>query len=175
MNHNKKKTLILGAIISGLFFGVFWFFNQSIEKQMTVQMQQIKQELSLDRRVKVVVPADEKREVRQVKASDISSYQIVPQRKSNLFKNQQYWNVLTREAFSESGMESRLKSGEMKGVLRTPKQFKKQVRRIDQRIEECKKKIRKNPDDAYSRRKLQDLYMLKSMVKILKETSVSHN
>jgi len=115
-----------------------------------------------------------KKEKRTLSSTDLTPYQIVPHRKSRLFKNQQYWDVRTKEAFEQSSVKSRIQEGEVfKGITKTPEEFKQQIRMIDGRIKATKKKIRSDPNDDYARRKLQDLYMLKSTVRALRETLVT--
>jgi len=138
-----------------------------------VQIQKMKEELQLEKALQASSD-EEKKEKHILSPSDLTPYQIAPQRKSRLFKNQQYWDVLTREFLEKSNAMSRVNEGEiLKGIEKTPKEFKQQITMIDERIKEYKKKIRSDPSDDYARRKLQDLYMLKSTVRALREALVS--
>jgi len=167
--------MIVGSSVIVLFIIGVRLINRSIENQLAVQVQKMKEEL-LQEKVEQILSDNKKNQERDLSPSNLTPYQIVPQRKSRLFKNQQYWDVLTKEALERSDAMNRINEGEIfKGIEKTPEEFKQQIRLIDSRIKEYKKKIRSNSNDDYARRKLQDLYMLKSTVRALKETIVIKN
>jgi len=167
--------LFISIFVVFLFFIGIQLINRFIENQLTVQVQKMKEELLLEKAASK--SSDQKKEQKRIlSTSDLTPYQIVPQRKSRLFKNQQYWDVLTKEALEQSDVMSRIQEGEIfKGIQKTPREFRQKIRMIDGRIKEYKKKIRSDPNDDYARRKLQDLYMLKSTVRALKDVIVIKN
>ena len=170
-----NKMLIVSSFAVLLFIIGIRMINKSIESQLTVQVKKMKEELLLEK--SALKSSDQaKKQKRKLNSTNLAPYQIVPLRKSKLFKNQQYWNVLTRNALEQSNALTRIQEGEVfKGITKTPEEFKQQIRLIDGRIKEYKKRIRVDSSDDYARRKLQDLYRLKSMVKALKETLISKN
>jgi len=165
--------LIIGSVAVVLFFVGIRLITQSIDNELTIEVEKIKEELRVAKEVRERLDRANNQK-RVLKSTNLTPYQIVPQRKSRLFKNQQYWDVLTRNALEQSTVTNRIQEGEIfKGITKTPKEFKKEIRMIDGRIKVYKKKIRSDPSDDYARRKLQDLYMLKSTVRVLRETIVS--
>jgi len=176
MSHHKyKKIVLLSVVAMFVFFISFRWINRSIEKQLSVQLQRVKEELLVERSEPEPVQKEEKQK-RPVIPNDLTPYQIVQQRKSKLFKNQQYWDIMTRDALEKSDILSRMQEGEVvKGAAMTPEEYKKRIQLIDERIRDYKRKIRTNPNDDYAQRRLQDMYMLKSTVKILRETVASNN
>lgn len=107
-------------------------------------------------------------------ASDLTPYQIRPQRRSNLFKDQQYWDVTTQKALEQSeSLRSDLAQGIRKGASLTPSDYKEQLKRLEQRIKEYKQEVDRNPGDMVAQQKLQNLYMLKATVKALKDTVIT--
>lgn len=176
MSRKRYYTILsVGLFVMISFFIIFRLINQSIENQLAIQLQKIKKELSQKDPVQIPIQ-NTKKQKRPLSPSDLTSYQIIPHRKSRLFKNQQYWNVMTRNALQQSGIIDNIQTeGIFKGIEKTPEQFKKQIRQIDGRIRKYKQKIRNNPNDEHAKQKLQNLYMIKSTVKALKETIVSSN
>ena len=173
MDRKRYNIIILmGCFVVLLFFISFRAVNRSMEKQITEHMEKIKVDL-LSRQVVQTPPDHEKSQERDLSSSDLTPYQIVPQRKSRLFKNQQYWDVLTKEALEKSDTVRRIQDGGIfKGIKKSPEEFKQQILLIDGRIKEYKQRVRGDPNDDYAQQKLQDLYMLKSTVKALRETIV---
>ena len=164
--------LIVSFFVILLFIIGIHSINKSIEGQLTVQVKKMKEELQLEKAAQARLDQAEKQKW-TLNSTDLTPYQIVPQRKSRLFKNQQYWDVLTKRALEQSSAKSRIQEGEIfKGITKTPEEFKQQIRLIDSRIKAYKKKIRVDSNDDYARRKLQDLYMLKATVRALRETLV---
>jgi hypothetical protein len=137
-------------------------------------LQRIKEELSQpqDQTPKQIT----KELKRPLRPSDLSPYQIIPHRKSDLFKNQQYWDIMTKNALQHSNITNSSEAeGVLKGIAKTPDQFKNQIQQIDARIREYKRIIHNNPNDEYAKQKLQNLYMIKATVKTLKEAIVPDN
>ena len=167
-----KNMLLIGFAVVVLFIISIRLITQSIDNQLTVEVKKMKDELQSEKETQVRLD-QAKKQKRTLSSTDLTPYQIVPQRKSRLFKNQQYWDVLTKKALEQSNAKSRIQEGEIfKGITKTPEEFKQQIRLIDSRIKAYKKRIRSDSNDDYARRKLQDLYMLKATVRALKETLV---
>jgi len=170
-----NNMLLIGSAVVVLFMISIRLITQSIENQLTVEVKKMKEEYQSEKETQVRLD-QAKKQKRTLSSTDLTPYQIVPQRKSRLFKNQQYWDVLTKKALEQSSAKNRIQEGEIfKGITKTPEEFKQQIRLIDSRIKAYKKKIRMDSNDDYARRKLQDLYMLKSTVRALRETLVSGN
>ena len=173
--NRKNAILCVGLLLAIVFFFSLRMINRSIDRQMAIQLQKIKNELSQE------IPAQTqeqitKKQTRALVPSDLTNYQIIPHRKSQLFKNQQYWDILTREAVQHSAIINNKRESEiLEGITESPKEFKKKIQQIDGRIREYKQIIHDNPNDEYAKQKLQNLYMIKSTVKALKETIVPAN
>jgi len=167
-----NNVLLIGSAVVVLFMISIRLITQSIENQLTVEVKKMKEEYQSEKETQVHLDKAKKQK-RTLSSTDLTPYQIIPQRKSRLFKNQQYWDVLTKRALEQSSAKSRIQEGEIfKGITKTPKEFKQQIRLIDSRIKAYKIKIRVDSNDDYARRKLQDLYMLKATVRALRETLV---
>ena len=175
MSRNHYNTILaVSFLVLIAFFILFRLINRSIERHLTSQLQKIKAELSQPQEQ---APKQITKELkRQLKPSDLSPYQIIPHRKSDLFKNQQYWDIMTKNALQLSNITGNSETeGIFKGIAKTPDQFKNQIQQIDARIREYKRIIHDNPNDEYAKQKLQNLYMIKSTVKTLRETIVPEN
>jgi len=125
-----NRILLIGSAVVVLFFISIRLITQSIENQLTVEVKKIKEELQSEKETQVRLD-QAKKQKRTLSSTDLTPYQIVPQRKSRLFKNQQYWDVLTKQALEQSDAMNRIQEGEIfKGIKKTPKEFKQQIRQI---------------------------------------------
>ena len=173
-NRKFSNTIILtGLSVILLSFIILRSINRSIENQVSRQMQKIKIELAQDQNTQVSKQRSGT-EKRELKPSNLTEFQIIPHRKSELFKNQQYWDVLTKDALHHSKIITNPETqNTFKGIAKSQSQYKKQIAQIDERIYEYKQKVSNNPSDGQAKQKLQNLYMIKSTIRALKETIVS--
>lgn len=167
--------LFIGFVGVILFFVIFRVINKSVENQINTQIQDIDvASLPVQKPAPPAPVRKEKQQKRSLNADNPEDYHITPQRRSRLFKNQRYWDVITKRAVEQSDVIERMEEGRIfKGVQMTPAQFEKQLQRIDGRIQEYKRTVHNDPNNEYARRKLQSLYMLKSTVGALEEAVVT--
>jgi hypothetical protein len=174
MKAQKKINLIIsmGAGVGLLFIAAVFIINRSIEHRLEVQIQANKGKVVSQPSEAASEPV-KLEESRPLIASELSGYQIIPQRLNRMTSNQRYWDTTTKKAVEASGVFARMEQGgTFKGATMTPVQFQRQLQRIDGRIEEYEQIVSREPDNAYAQKKLNDLYMLKSSMDALKKNMV---
>jgi len=171
----QNKIKIIGGMGAGcvlLFIVGVFTMNRSVDRQMGAQMQAPASEVALRAEAPAPQPALADGP-RQLEASDLSHYRIIPQKLNRFTNNQRYWDSMTENALGQTDTIGRMeKGGIFKGATMTPVEFQKQLQRINGRIEEYEQIVIREPGNGHAQKKLNDLYMLKSTISALKPAIV---
>lgn len=158
----QHKIIVLAGLAAvALFFAVFRAINRSVENRINVQVREEKTSPKVPAPAAPSQPQTARK--RLLNPGDHGQYHITAQPQSILLQNQRQWDSATQKTLRQSDVISRMsEGGAFKGIEKTPAQFQKQLQRIDGRIREYERKVQNTPGDDDARRKLRDLYMLRS-------------
>jgi len=110
-----------------------------------------------------------------LKVSDLSSYTIMAQKDGLAIRGQHHWDGITKRLVNEADFISDMeKSGVFMQTKMTRKDFKKQMKRINNRIEAYEQKVIAQPGNKYVEKKLQGLYRMKSSITTLQNALAHH-
>ena len=122
----KQFNIFLVCCAGGIVIlvGLIGFINDSVQKHLNQKVQ----ETALKKEEAAVIPFKniskkivESDVVPEMKSSDLTPYQITPQRQSNAFKNQQFWDVSTGNAVKRLGLfNEQSRQGTFQGIKMSP-------------------------------------------------------
>lgn len=110
---------------------------------------------------------------RSVASQDPRRYGIVVQKEYRLSPGQAEWdNNLKMALGSKRTLDSLSRQNAFEGLNKTPKEFERQLQKINERIKTYEGLAHKDPSDEDVNQKLQALYMLKSTLVTLQDKVV---
>ena len=169
-----KKQVMIFIII---FFSLFILFNSIIiktlnKKQLNTRpftaeqstiMQKSKQDIPSGRRSKGVT-------------EDPAKYGIISISKHELPKEQAEWDFYLEKILKKSHvLDTEEANLALEKMQTTPEYFQETIGRVEDRIILFEQNVKENPDDMEAQKRLQNLYMLKSLGKVLEEKVVTED
>ncbi len=166
----RNKRLTLYALCVIIFIALTVPINRSINSSVGTQLSLNKKRGNRDSNSTPLEKTFPKMPPKQhsLAAEDPARYGILVKSDDRLPHNQAQWDLNMRKALAEpKGFGGKNMKLPFEKIEKAPKEFQKQLQRIEERIKAFEKLKRNNPDDQDVEKKLQTLYMLKATLTAL--------